>query len=165
MNLYLCLPLIISLFAPIRTASPDATKNRKSQVSRQSKAKRTVKRRRGNIRRRTRSSRKPKYNLTRRRKAGGTITGHRNSRATNNTNKQVNKRSTNKVRKIQDLRHHNPSTQKKSKSNKGKRSARSSVRLSPLQKQMLMLQMEVLLSDPEMGPIYRQIIENRKKSQ
>ena len=155
--------VFISLLAPVRTVSPDATKNRKSQVSRQSKTKRTVKRRRGNIKRRTRSSRKPKYNLTRRRKAGGTITGRRNSRATNNTNKQVNKRSTNRVRKTQDLRHHNPSTQKKSKSSKGKRSTRSPVLLSPLQKEVLRFQMEVLLSDPEMGPIYRQVIKSKKK--
>ena len=162
MNLYLCLSLIISLLAPVPTVSSEATKNRKSQVSRQSKAKRTVKRRRGNIKRRNRSRRKPKYSLTRRRKAGGTITGHRNSRATNNTNKQVRKRSTNRVRKTQTQRHHNPGTQKKTRSSKGKRPARSPVHLSPLQKQMLMLQMEVLLSDPEMGPIYRQIINNKK---
>ena len=154
--------IFISLLAPVRTVSPDATKNRKSQVSRQSKTKRIVKRRSGNIKRRTRSSRKPKYNLARRRKAGGTITGRRNSRATNNTNKQVNKRSTNRVRKTQDLRHHNPSTQKKSKSSKGKQSARSPVRLSPLQKEVLRFQMEVLLKDPEMGHIYRQIIKNEK---
>ena len=162
MNIYVFPLLIVSLLAPIRIVSPDATKNRKSQVSRQSKAKRTVKRRRGNIKRTNRRRHNRKYELQRRRKAGGTYSRRKNSRATTYTNKQVNKRTTNKVRKTQDLRHHNPSTQKKSKSSKGKRSARSPVRLSPLQKQILLLQMEVLLKDPEMGHIYRQIINNRK---
>ncbi len=163
MNFPILFSLAIILAAPVRTVNPEATKNRKGQVSKQSKAKRTVKRRKGNIKRTNRRRHNQRYELQRRRKAGGTITRRRNSRATTYNNKQANKRSTNRVRKTQDLRHHNPSIQKKSKSSKGKRSARSPVHLSPLQKQMLMLQMEVLLSDPEMGPIYRQIIESRKK--
>lgn len=84
------------------------------------------------------------------------------SRATTYTNKQVNKRTTNKVRKTQVQRHHIQSTQKNSKSSKGKRSARSPVHLTPLQKQILRLQMEVLLKDPEMGHIYRQILDSKK---
>lgn len=151
--------VFISLLAPIRTVSPDATKNRKSQVSRQSKTKRTVKRRRGNIRRTSRRSHNQRYGTQRRTRHQ---TRNQNSRATTYTNKQVNKRSTNKVRKTQDQRYHNPSTQKKTRSSKGKRSARSPVHLSPLQKQILRLQMEVLLKDPEMGHIYRQIIKNEK---
>ena len=163
MNLYLCLPLIISLFAPIRTASPDATKNRKSQVSRQSKAKRTVKRRRGNIRRTNRRRHNQKYELKRRRKSGGTFIRRRNSRATNNTNKQVNKKYTNRQRRIPHVQQSTHPNKKKSKSSKGKRQSRSSVSLSPLQKEVLRYQMQILLSDPEIGPIYRQILRTKKK--
>ena len=96
MNLYLCLSLIISLLAPVPTVSSEATKNRKSQVSRQSKAKRTVKRRRGNIRKTNRHRQNQKYRLQRRRKAGGTLNRRKNSRATTYNNKQVRKRSTNR---------------------------------------------------------------------
>ena len=154
--------LIVSLLAPIRTVSPDATKNRKSQVSRQSKAKRTIKRRRGNIKRRNRSRRKPKYSLTRRRKAGGTITGHRNSRATTNTNKQVRKKSTNKVRSKHHVQHSTQQGNKGKPSKKDTRS-RSPGHLSPFQREVLRYQMQILLSDPAMGPIYRQILRKGKK--
>ena len=159
MNLLLCLPLTISLLAPVPANKSGATKNRKSQVGKQSTSKRTVKRRRGNIKRTNRRRHNRKYELKRRRKAGGTITGQRNSRATNN----IRKRTTNRVRKNQHS-HQHQSSKKKVVPSKRKRSARSPVHLSPLQKQMLMLQMEVLLSDPEMGPIYRQIIDSSKKT-
>ena len=161
MNVYVFPLLIVSLLAPIRTVSPDATKNRKSQVSRQSKTKRLVKRRRGNIQRSSRRRHNQRYGTQRRTRHQ---TRNQNSRATTYTNKQVNKRSTNKVRKTQTQRHHNPSIQKKTQSSKGKRSARSPVHLSPLQREILRLQMGVLLRDPEMGHIYRQILSKEKKS-
>lgn len=147
-----------------KTDSASRKVNRGSQTSRKAKRKksrvnprRTAKRRRGNIKRRSKVRHNRRYMLKRRPKAGGTITGRQNSRATNSNRK----RTTNRVRKNQHIHQHPP---KKRVSSKRKRSARSPVHLSPLQKQMLMLQMEVLLSDPEMGPIYRQIINNSKKT-
>ena len=152
--------IFISLIAPVRTVSPDTTKNRKSQVSRQTKAKRTTKSRRVNTRRTRGRRHNQRYGTQRR---TGNQTRRRNSRATTYTNKQVNKRTTNKVRKTQDLHSHNPSTQKKGKSSKGKRAARVPVPLSTLQREVLRYQMEILLSDPQMRHYYRQILRNKKK--
>ena len=155
--------IFISLLAPTRTVIPDATKNRKSQVSRQSKSKRTVKRRRGNIKRRKRNRHKKKYTLTRRRKAGGTFNqNRRKSRATNNTNKRVRKNNTNRRRRKS---HVQDTTKKgyKDSARKASPRSRSSGRLSPLQREMLRFKMQILLSDPELGPIYRQILRESKK--
>jgi hypothetical protein len=151
--------IIITLLAPVRTVSPDATKNRKSQVSRQTKAKRTTSSGRVNTKRTQRQRHNQRYGTQRR---TGNQIRRRNSRATTYTNKQVNKRSTNRVRKTQDLHSHIPSTQLEGKSSKGKTTLRSPAHFTPLQREILRLQMGVLLRDPEMGYIYRQIIRNRK---
>ena len=139
-----------------RSRTSRATKNRKSQVRRQSKTKRLVKRRRGNIQRSSRSRHIRGYGTQRRTRHQ---TRRQNSRATNNTSN----RTTNRVRKNQ-YTHQHPTPNKKSKPSKGKRSARSPVHLSPLQREILRLQMGVLLRDPEMGHIYRQILSKEKKS-
>ena len=162
MNLLLCLPLIISLLAPVPANKSGATKNRKSQVGKQSTSKRTVKRRRGNIKRTNRRRHNQKYELKRRRKAGGTYNRRpKKSRATKNTNRQVNKRTTNRERTphVQ-----NPTKQgSKDTTRKASPQSRPSGRLSPLQREVLRYQMQILLSDPQMGPIYRQILRRSKK--
>lgn len=160
MNVYVFPLLIVSLLAPIRTVSPDATKNKKSQVSRQSKAKRTVKLRRGNIGRNNRRRHNQKYELQRRRKAGGTITRTRNSRATNNRNNTVRKRNTNRRVRTQTHQQATPPRQRQAQSSKNSRSARA----RQARKELFRYQLEILLSDPEMGPLYRRIIESQQKS-
>ena len=163
MNLLLCLPLIISLLAPLPANKSGATKSRKSQVGKQSTSKRTVKRRRGNIKRTQRRRHNQKYELKRRRKAGGTYNRRsKKSRATNNNNKRVRKRTTNRVRRKQHVQHPSQQGNKGKPSKKGTR-PRSPVHLSPLQREMLRYEMQILLSDPELGHIYRQILRESKK--
>jgi len=155
--------IIIPLLAPIRTVSPDATKNRKSQVSRQTKAKRTTSSGRVNIKRTQRQRHNQRYGTQRRTKHQA---GRRNSRATNNTNKQVNKRTTNRQRNPSHVQHsiqpNNKPNSKKGKSSKGTRQSRPPAPLSLLRKEVLRYQMQILLSDPEMGRFYKKIIEDSK---
>ena len=158
-------PVYDSEAAYNKTNSASKETKRRSKIYRSTKKTKPTKKTKRKTRRyriRNPNRNKQKYRLKTRRKAGGTYNRRKTSRATTYTNKQVNKRTTNKARKTQVQRHHIPYTQKKNKPSKGKRSARSPVHLTPLQKQMLMLQMEVLLRDPEMGHIYRQIINNKK---
>ena len=158
-------PVYDSEAAYNKTNSASKETRRRSQISRstkKTKLTKKTKRKTRRYRRRNPNRNKQKYRLKTRRKAGGTYNRRKTSRATTFNNKQVNKRTTNKVRKTQVQHQHIQSIQKKTQSSKGKRSARSPVHLTPLQKQMLMLQMEVLLRDPEMGHIYRQILDNKK---
>lgn len=121
--------LIVVLLTPNLTYQPSARKNRKSTISNQAKKKRTVRR----LRKRNVRKNKSKYQLKRRRKAGGTY----------NRKRVVQKPKPKPVRKLD----------------------RRNFKMTPLQRQILQLQMGVLLNDPEMGHIYRQIIkrENKKK--
>ena len=121
--------LIITLLTPNLTYQSNARKSRKSTVSSQAKKKRTVRR----LRKRSVRKNKPKYQLKRRRKAGGTY----------NRKRVVQKPKPEPVKKLD----------------------RRKFKMTPLQRQILQLQMGVLLNDPEMGHIYRQIIkrENKKK--
>ena len=121
--------LVAVLLTPNLIYQPNAGKNRKSTISNQAKKKRTVRR----LRKRNVRKNKSKYQLKRRRKAGGTY----------NRKRVVQKPKPKTVRKLD----------------------RRKFKMTPLQRQILQLQMGVLLNDPEMGHIYRQIIkrENKKK--
>ena len=139
-----------------RSRTSRANKNINSKVNK--KLKRTTRR----FRRRNPKRNKAKYQLKVRRKAGGTFTRRQNSRATNNTTKRVRKKTTNKKRRLQRVQ--DSIQHRKGKGNPSKKSARrrSPGHLSPLQREMLRYQMHILLSDPEMGPIYRQILKDQK---
>ena len=121
--------LVAVLLTPNLIYQPSAGKNRKSTISNQAKKKRKVRR----LRKRNVRKNKSKYQLKRRRKAGGTY----------NRKRVVQKPKPKTVRKLD----------------------RRKFKMTPLQRQILQLQMGVLLNDPEMGHIYRQIIkrENKKK--
>ena len=151
--------VFISLLAPVRTVSPDATKNRKIQVSRQAKAKRTTNSRRVNTKRTQRQRHNQRYGTQRR---TGNQTRRRNSRATTNTNKQVNKRTTNRIRRSPHVQH---TSKQGNKSTTGKASPlrRPPGQLSVFQREVLRYQMQTLLSDPQMGSIYRKILKSKKK--
>ena len=158
-------PVYDSEAAYNKTNSASKETRRGSKIYRstkKTKLTKKTKRKTRRYRRRNPNRNKQKYRLKTRRKPTGTYNRRKTSRATTYTNKQVNKRTTNKVRKTQVQRHHIQSTQNKTRLSKGKRSAQSPVHLSPLQREILRLKMGVLLRDPEMGHIYRQILNNKK---
>ena len=135
--------IIIPLLAPIRTVRPDATKNKKSSVSKQVKrGKRVIKPRRGNL------------------------TNHRRrkSRATNNRNNLVRKRIPNRETKPQDHPTQVILNKKKGKPSKAKQAPRAPASSRQINRAILLYQMKILLSDPEMGHYYRQLLRNSKKS-
>ncbi len=66
--------------------------------------------------------------------------------------------------KVQSVKPEQPKNRTNSKEHKGKTTKKTPRRkMSRLQREVLRYQMEVLLTDPEMGRIYRQILRNKKK--
>ena len=136
------LTILILLMSPVHPVDS----NKKTSVSRQSKAKRTIKSRRGNIKKARRRSYNRKHTLTRRKKAGGTITDRRNSRATNKTTNKENNTGTHQHSQVRQP--NKDTTKEKSKS------VPAPVLRKRSQYRTMMEQWatEIILSDPELQP-------------